>query len=189
MDEARAADIDATLYLGDDEDRLSIADPVTDLDAEEAVVAVVPSASDEDGRLIVLADRYQPAAARSGARAVKRALDIIGSAVLTIALLPVALAIALAIALDSPGPILYRHRRVGRDGTPFSIVKFRTMVRDGDAVLQRALADDPDLRREWQMARKLQHDPRVTRVGRFLRRTSLDELPQVLNVLIGTMSR
>jgi exopolysaccharide production protein ExoY len=121
-------------------------------------------------------------------RAAKRLVDIVGSIVLIVLLLPLAFAISLAIAIDSRGPITFRHRRVGRDGEPFDIVKFRTMVSDGDATLARALAQDDELRREWRETRKLRRDPRITRVGRFLRRTSLDELPQLVNVLVGTMS-
>ena len=118
----------------------------------------------------------------------KRLVDIVGSLVLIVVLLPFAAIIALAIVLESPGPVVFVHRRVGRNRKPFSLVKFRTMVRDTDAALAEALASDEALRLEWEQWRKLRRDPRVTRVGRVLRRLSLDELPQVLNVLIGNMS-
>lgn len=121
-------------------------------------------------------------------RAVKRAIDVVGSGVLILVLLPVAVLIAIAIVIDSPGPIVFVQRRVGRGGAGFSLVKFRTMRTDADAVLSDALARDPGLRAEWEQTRKLRNDPRVTRVGRFLRRLSLDELPQLLNVFIGAMS-
>jgi lipopolysaccharide/colanic/teichoic acid biosynthesis glycosyltransferase len=183
MDEARAADVDA-VYL----DAAAAPFDAEDGLAERATVTLVPAASEGEDDLVVLAEPEPPAHGSLAARATKRTMDVVGGLVLTVVLLPVALAIAVAIAIDSPGPILYRHRRVGRDGVPFSIVKFRTMVRDGDAVLERALADDPERRREWQLTRKLRDDPRVTRVGRLLRRASLDELPQVLNVIVGTMS-
>jgi exopolysaccharide production protein ExoY len=121
-------------------------------------------------------------------RGIKRAIDIVGSSVLIVALLPLALIIALAIAIDSRGPVLFRQRRVGRGGVEFPLIKFRTMVRDGDAVLAAHVEADEELRREWEETRKLRDDPRVTRLGRFLRRSSLDELPQLLNVFIGNMS-
>ena len=124
----------------------------------------------------------------STSRALKRTIDIVASALLIVVLLPIALLIVLAIMVDSPGPVVFVQRRVGRGGAEFSLIKFRTMRADADAVLDDALARDPGLRAEWEQTRKLRDDPRVTRVGRFLRRLSLDELPQLLNVLIGTMS-
>ncbi|MCE9590343.1 MAG: undecaprenyl-phosphate galactose phosphotransferase WbaP [Planctomycetes bacterium] len=96
--------------------------------------------------------------------------------------------IAVLIRIDSRGPLLIGLQRVGRGGRVFREWKFRTMVADADEVLRRALEADPTRRTEWEQTRKLRDDPRLTRVGRFLRRTSLDELPQVFNVLIGQMS-
>lgn len=121
-------------------------------------------------------------------RAFKRLFDVLLSAVALTVLLPIGLIIALAIRLDSPGPILFAHRRVGRGGKEFSCYKFRTMVPDAEAVLERYLRENPKRREEWEKEYKLKGDPRVTRVGAFLRRTSLDELPQFFNVLIGDMS-
>ena len=103
-------------------------------------------------------------------------------------MLPFALAIALLIYAESGRPIFYTDWRAGRDGVPFLCVKFRTMVPRAEQVLQLILAEDADLMDEYVKYHKLRADPRVTRVGRFLRRTSLDELPQVLNVLRGEMS-
>ncbi|MCA8958388.1 MAG: sugar transferase, partial [Planctomycetes bacterium] len=88
----------------------------------------------------------------------------------------------------SPGPVLFAHRRLGRDGRWFSVWKFRTMVIDADRKLAEYLAEHPELQREWQETHKLKSDPRITRVGRFLRRSSLDELPQIWSVLTGRMS-
>jgi len=102
----------------------------------------------------------------------KRLFDVVAAGCGLILLAPALLAFALWIRLDSPGPALFRQRRVGRHGRHFHIVKFRTM------------ADRPDEGRQLTVG----HDPRITRAGRFLRRTKLDELPQLLNVLAGTMS-
>lgn len=96
--------------------------------------------------------------------------------------------IIVSILIDSGGPVFYRHRRIGRDGRKFDLYKFRTMVQNADQVLQTYLDRSPELRAEWEATQKLQNDPRVTRVGALLRKTSLDELPQLWNILIGEMS-
>ncbi len=102
--------------------------------------------------------------------------------------LPSSLAIAVAIVRESPGPVLYRQRRIGFNGREIRVYKFRTMVQDAERVLEECLARDASLCREWRDSRKLKDDPRITRVGRWLRKYSLDELPQLLNVLRGEMS-
>jgi Undecaprenyl-phosphate galactose phosphotransferase WbaP len=102
--------------------------------------------------------------------------------------LPILALITLAIRLDSPGPALFRQERVGRDGRTFHVWKFRTMLVDAEARLEALLATDPAARLEWESSQKLARDPRVTRVGGFLRATSLDELPQLWNVVLGEMS-
>jgi lipopolysaccharide/colanic/teichoic acid biosynthesis glycosyltransferase len=115
---------------------------------------------------------------------VKGAADRLTAAVALILLAPVLLAIAAAVAATSAGPVLYRQERIGMNGRPFQILKFRTMVPDADqllATLEHANASDG-------LLFKLRHDPRVTPLGRVLRRFSLDELPQLLNVLAGSMS-
>lgn len=96
--------------------------------------------------------------------------------------------IGLWVKLDSAGPVLYRHKRIGLHGRDISIWKFRTMVQNADDALEECLEADPRLRAEWEQNQKLCCDPRVTRAGRFLRRTSLDELPQLWNVLRGDLS-
>lgn len=96
--------------------------------------------------------------------------------------------IMILILVDSEGPVFYRHRRIGRHGRKFDLYKFRTMVQNADQVLQTYLDRSPELRAEWEATQKLQHDPRVTRVGALLRKTSLDELPQLWNILVGEMS-
>jgi Undecaprenyl-phosphate galactose phosphotransferase WbaP len=120
-------------------------------------------------------------------RVLKRAVDILGALTCSVVLSPLLAVILFAMWCEG-GPILYRHRRIGRGGVPFDCLKFRTMVVDGNRVLREALRSDPALRREWMRYRKLRQDPRITRVGGFLRRTSLDELPQLWNVLRGDMS-
>jgi len=102
--------------------------------------------------------------------------------------LPLIVLIMAWIKLDSPGPIFYSQARIGRNGRRFRAWKFRSMVIDADKLLETYLAQHPELRKEWARDHKLKKDPRVTRAGRFLRRTSLDELPQLWNVLQGEMS-
>ncbi len=114
----------------------------------------------------------------------KSLLDLIISVGALLVFLPIMVAIAIAIRLDSSGPIFHLRRVVGVSGKGFNAFKFRTMYVDADE----RLARDPELRREFEMNHKLKNDPRVTRIGRFLRRTSLDELPQLINVLLGQMS-
>jgi Undecaprenyl-phosphate galactose phosphotransferase WbaP len=98
------------------------------------------------------------------------------------------LLLAVLVRLESPGPVFYGHRRIGRDHCSFRAWKLRTMKVNGDELLRKALAENGALREEWLRDRKLRHDPRITRVGRFLRKASLDELPQMWNVLRGEMS-
>lgn len=101
---------------------------------------------------------------------------------------PLLLGIAIAVRLDSSGPIVFAHKRVGANGKVFPCFKFRTMVMDAQQVLREHLMRYPEAKAEWERDFKLKHDPRITRVGAFLRATSLDELPQLLNVLRGEMS-
>lgn len=117
----------------------------------------------------------------------KRALDLIGAIVACLVFFPAILVIVSCLAMED-GPILYRHTRIGRDGRRFQCFKFRTMVPNADLILGELLGQDPALREEWERTQKLTNDPRVSRIGRVLRRTSLDELPQLINVLRGDMS-
>jgi lipopolysaccharide/colanic/teichoic acid biosynthesis glycosyltransferase len=126
-----------------------------------------------------LAEMVRPAA--------KRAMDIAGAATLLLLCLPVFLALAALVRMDG-GSAFYAHPRVGRGGRLFGCLKFRSMVVDSDRRLAELLERDPAARAEWDATRKLRHDPRVTWVGRFLRATSLDELPQLINVVKGEMS-
>lgn len=120
-------------------------------------------------------------------RRVKFAADLGMASVILVACLPLFALFAWMISRDG-GPILFRHRRVGRRGKPFDCLKFRTMVPDAQRVLEEHLRRNPDDAVEWEQNFKLRNDPRITPVGRFLRSTSLDELPQLINVLRGEMS-
>lgn len=118
----------------------------------------------------------------------KRVFDIIFSLCALTFGLPLFALIALTIRLTSPGKAVYFHERIGRGGKPFHCYKFRTMYADADERLQELLENDPEIRREWESCHKLKNDPRVTPIGQFLRKTSLDELPQFWNVLKGDLS-
>ncbi len=123
-----------------------------------------------------------------GPQLFKRTFDLLLAGVAFVVLFPVFILIVLAIRLTSPGPIVYGQRRVGRNNTRFTAWKFRSMCVNADQVLEHYLRENPALRLEWERDHKLKNDPRVTAVGRFLRKTSLDELPQLWNVLRGEMS-
>lgn len=119
---------------------------------------------------------------------IKRSFDML----LSLTLLPVALTtiliIAILIKLETGGPVFFSHLRLGQGGRKIKVYKFRTMYKNSDAYLKRLLQEREDIRTEWEKYRKLKDDPRVTKIGKFLRRTSLDELPQIFNVLKGEMS-
>jgi len=119
--------------------------------------------------------------------ALKRVVDVLGAIVLGLVFAPLITGIVVLLR-RAGGPVIYRHRRVGRDGRMFECLKFRTMVPDADRALRALLEEHPELKAEWLRDHKLRNDPRITGLGRFLRRTSLDELPQIWNVLRGEMS-
>ena len=119
--------------------------------------------------------------------ATKRILDITGAIVLAAVFSPLILAIVILMRRGG-GSIIYKHRRIGQDGRAFECLKFRTMVPNADQLLRDLLERDAAIKAEWVRDHKLRCDPRVTTVGRFLRRTSLDELPQLWNVMRGEMS-
>ena len=118
----------------------------------------------------------------------KRTVDITASATALLLLSPVFLVTSLAIRKDSDGPAMFTQKRIGKDGKLFEIYKFRTMVPDADKKLFELLDKDEKAREEYKVNKKLKHDPRITKVGNFLRKTSIDELPQLINVLKGDMS-
>lgn len=117
-----------------------------------------------------------------------RAVDIVGAMGMLVFMMPALLALTLAIYISDPGPVLFRHRRIGRGGRPIHVYKLRTMALDGNERLLALLSSDPAARDEWNRDRRLKRDPRITPIGRFLRSTSFDEIPQLLNVLGGSMS-
>lgn len=119
---------------------------------------------------------------------VKRGMDVCITLLTAAVALPLGLLLALCIRLDSKGPALYTQTRIGQNGRSIKVYKFRTMVCDADALLKQHLDSNPHLRAEWQANQKLRHDPRITRMGTLLRKTSLDELPQLWNVFRGDMS-
>lgn len=120
-------------------------------------------------------------------RVLKRALDIVLSLVGIVFVVPVVALLAALVARDGGSPF-FGHMRVGRDGKPFKCWKLRSMVIDAQERLDKLLASDPEAAAQWKEQRKLDDDPRITRFGQFLRRSSLDELPQLLNILKGEMS-
>jgi lipopolysaccharide/colanic/teichoic acid biosynthesis glycosyltransferase len=117
-----------------------------------------------------------------------RAVDVILSVSALIFLAPLLLLVAAIVYLVDPGPVLFGHLRVGKDGRCFRCWKFRSMVVDADVRLRELLDRDPGARAEWERDHKLRDDPRITPIGQFLRKSSLDELPQFFNVLTGEMS-
>ena len=118
----------------------------------------------------------------------KRLIDLMGALALLTLFAPFMLLLAAIIGFTDPGPIFYRQQRLGFRGRVFSCLKFRSMVVDAEHRLDDYLAQNPGAREEWERDHKLRRDPRVTRIGAFIRKWSLDELPQLLNVLIGDMS-
>ena len=118
----------------------------------------------------------------------KRIFDILISAAVLGLFTPILLIVAVLVKLSDPGPVIFRHMRVGHGGRRFHCLKFRSMVSNSDEVLRELLACDPGARQEWERSQKLANDPRITPVGKFLRQTSLDELPQLINVIRGEMS-
>ena len=146
-----------------------------DIDYSSAAAALTADA-------IPFTSRSQPA--RTAYEIWKRAFDLIVASIgITIAL-PVLLGVAVAIKLTSHGPVIFAHRRIGLNGEEFDCWKFRTMVPDAEQVLK----NDPELQEQFRAKFKIDDDPRVTRVGGFLRRTSLDELPQLFQVMAGRMT-
>jgi lipopolysaccharide/colanic/teichoic acid biosynthesis glycosyltransferase len=132
--------------------------------------------------------RVAPVSAAGVGAAAYGALNRIAALMLLVLFAPLLLYIAWRIAREDGSPSLFAHYRVGRSGELFRCLKFRTMAHGADEILRDLLADDAMAREEWERDHKLRNDPRITGFGRFLRRTSLDELPQLWNILLGDMS-
>lgn len=132
-------------------------------------------------------DRASNATVDPAEEPLKRSMDMILTVMIILALAPALLLIAFMVRRDG-GPAFFAHTRIGRNGEPFKCLKFRTMVMNADKILEDVLTEDAEAREEWERDFKLRNDPRITRLGRFLRTTSLDELPQLFNVLRGEMS-
>ncbi|HCI6033334.1 TPA: undecaprenyl-phosphate galactose phosphotransferase WbaP, partial [Klebsiella quasipneumoniae subsp. quasipneumoniae] len=135
----------------------------------------------------VMIFRVQQNLAKWSSRILKRAFDIFGSLAIIIVLSPLLLYISRKVKKDG-GPAIYGHERIGKGGVPFKCLKFRSMVINSKEVLTALLESDPESKKEWDETFKLKNDPRITKIGGVLRRTSLDELPQLFNVLKGEMS-
>ena len=125
---------------------------------------------------------------KAAAEGLGRLLDIIVATLAIIALAPLMILTAAALLIENKGPLLFAHRRIGREGRTFFVLKFRTMAVDGERILQEHFEANPHAVSEWETDRKLRRDPRVSTLGRYLRATSIDELPQLFNVLRGDMS-
>jgi undecaprenyl-phosphate galactose phosphotransferase len=121
-------------------------------------------------------------------RIIKRTFDILFSLLVILILLPVYILIAILVKISSKGPIFYKHKRIGKDGKCIEIYKFRTMYENADEMLKKILENDENLKKEWETYYKLKNDPRITPIGKILRKFSLDELPQFFNVLKGDLS-
>ncbi|VDR25992.1 Putative colanic biosynthesis UDP-glucose lipid carrier transferase [Raoultella terrigena] len=135
----------------------------------------------------VMIFRVQQNLAKWSSRVLKRLFDIVGSLAIIVVLSPALIYISRKVKKDG-GPAIYGHERIGKDGRSFKCLKFRSMVINSKEVLAELLENDPAARDEWNATFKLKNDPRITKIGKFLRRTSLDELPQLFNVLKGEMS-
>ena len=126
--------------------------------------------------------------ARRRNRVIKRAFDLLFTVCGGLCILPFLLVIAVMVAVDNKGNVIFAHRRIGRDGKEFKCYKFQTMIPNAQEALEKYLAENPEARKEWEESFKLTNDPRVTKLGNILRKTSLDEMPQLWNVIRGDMS-
>ena len=139
------------------------------------------------GELYQPLDGYKGLAGPVGGK-FKRIFDVVMALAALIVLFPLMLAVAIAVKIASPGPVIFRHERIGYNGKSFKCFKFRSMVTNSAEVLRALLENDAEARAEWESTHKLRNDPRITSIGNILRVSSLDELPQLFNVLLGEMS-
>jgi lipopolysaccharide/colanic/teichoic acid biosynthesis glycosyltransferase len=167
-----------TGFVGETEHALEVAPGVAEFGAPEAAGTFGRFINSEDNQKLLT----------SLSTMWKRLMDVPVALTAGVVLLPLIVTIIAAVKLTSPGKIFYGHLRVGRNNTPIRVWKFRTMVKDADVLLAERLATDRSLQIEWEQNQKLRNDPRLTPIGNFLRRYSLDELPQLWNVIKGEMS-
>nr|MBO2500834.1 sugar transferase [Acidimicrobiia bacterium] len=159
-------------------------DTVVDLTGDDVVIDITSAVRPAEPDLYVVPRNKGLLAATPFQLAVKRAIDIIGATIALVLLSPVFLVVAIAVKLSSPGPVLFKQTRIGKYGEPFTFLKFRSMRVGADNEKRNLI----DLNEVDGPVFKIREDPRITSVGRFLRKTSLDELPQLLHVLSGRMS-
>ena len=126
--------------------------------------------------------------ARKYNRIIKRIFDLTVSFLSLVILIPLGVLLSVLIYIDNPGPVVFSHTRIGKSGKEFPCYKFRTMVLGAEKILENHLAENEEAKKEWEKDFKLKNDPRITKVGFFLRKTSLDEFPQIINVIKGEMS-
>jgi Undecaprenyl-phosphate galactose phosphotransferase WbaP len=195
MDEGRRRKIDTCIFAMPYTRREQLADMVRTASDGFQHIIVLPNLRGVTNSAVVARDLSGTLALEvkqnllnPWAKRLKRALDLFGAVVGGFFICPLLLTIAVLIKLDSPGPVLFGHRRLGARDKHFLCWKFRTMYVDAERMLNECLQEHPSLQAEWETNHKLRDDPRVTRIGRFLRKTSLDELPQLWNVLRGEMS-
>ena len=163
-----------------------IVDSSIDLyDESIAVEALIPNTKEKTLEIFTEKNIYK----KYITRIIKRIIDIIGSIFGIILLIPITIVVGIAnIISGDNGPIFYSHKRIGKNGKHFKMYKFRSMCVDADAKLKKLLQEDEIARKEWNDNRKLNNDPRITKVGKFIRKTRIDEIPQFLNILKGEMS-
>lgn len=167
-------------------DCIPLSDSIQYMPQDNHMMNFSSSIHDSDGLLLISASRNKVSI---WSRFAKRAIDILFGLIGSIITIPLALIVKIMnLVHGDHGPIFYKQMRVGRDGKPLGIYKFRSMVTNADEVLEHLLATDPAVKEEWVRSAKLKDDPRITPAGKFLRKTSLDEFPQFFNVLKGDMS-
>ena len=190
---SRSFGVNWLIVVGDKAADLLDANPSIANNFSEVIVSRTPRSQVGAGNSVVnygLASgiRWEGVPMPLWSRVGKRTFDIVVSLTALLVLSPLLLAIAAFVRFSSPGPVLFRNSRIGLRGKSFKAWKFRSMVPNADSVLAKYLEEHPELQAEWDRDCKLKNDPRITWIGKFIRRTSLDELPQLWNVLVGEMS-
>lgn len=193
LPEAKAKNVHWIFFVGNDPGQLSLEYPELMQQFPQIVCTRAPRTVARTGTAIVccgLANgvRIEDTLLLPGPRIAKRMIDVVVSGVALLLLSPLFLTVSLLIKLSSPGPVYFSHKRIGRGGTFFNAWKFRSMVPNAQRVLEDYLNEHPELRDEWDRDHKLKNDPRITWIGKLIRKTSLDELPQLWNVFVGEMS-